>query len=243
MSDAVSREEELRAMLALDAVSALGDDERSELARALRDRPDLQAELEELRAAAALLGDAASEPPPPSLRASVLDAVAATPQDPSVAPVVPLARRRRVSRWVAAGAVAAAAIGGVAAGLIMTRDGDGEGDQVATVLDDPGAVTIDMPATPDGELIGTISIVYSPDESAAVLRGDGLDAPAGDSVYQLWAIRDGNPEPDVTFRPEDGDVELYLPDLDPTSAEAWAVTREPRGGSRTPTPPILAITG
>ena len=51
-------DDELREQLALYAVGALNDDERSELEDVLRTRPDLRAELDELLEAAALMADA-----------------------------------------------------------------------------------------------------------------------------------------------------------------------------------------
>lgn len=224
-------------MLALDAVGALTADERAELVLALRDRPDLQAELEELRAAAMLLAADVHEEPPPSLRAGVLAAAASTPQEPAVAPVVPLAGRRRRTRWLAAGAAAAAAVVALVAGVVITSD-DGPGDQVAAVLDDAGARTIAM----EGELAG-LSIVYSAIEDAAVLTGRGLPLPADERVYELWEIRGSDPpKPVDTFRPDsDGEVELLLTGIEPDSA-TWAITEEPAGGSDAPTTPVIAKT-
>ena len=46
----------------------------------------------------------------------------------------------------------------------------------------------------------------------------------------------------ISFRPDDGDVEIYLPGFDPASADQWALTEEPDADSVTPTEPILAIT-
>lgn len=224
-------------MLALDAVGALTADESAELVLALRDRPDLQAELEELRAAAMLLAADVHEEPPPSLRAGVLAAAASTPQEPAVAPVVPLAGRRRRTRWLAAGAAAAAAVVALVAGVVITSD-DGPGDQVAAVLDDAGARTIAM----EGELAG-LSIVYSATEDAAVLTGRGLPLPADERVYELWEIRGSDPpKPVDTFRPDsDGEVELLLTGIEPDSA-TWAITEEPAGGSDAPTTPVIAKT-
>ena len=69
-------DDELREQLALHAVGALTDAERTELEDVLRTRPDLQAELDELQEAAALLADAVPATPPPTLRGDVLDAIA-----------------------------------------------------------------------------------------------------------------------------------------------------------------------
>ncbi len=118
-------DDELREQLALHAVGALTDAERRELEDVLRSRPDLRAELDELEAAAATLADAVPATPPAALRASVLDAIAVTPQLPAeprdeapVAPVVPISARRRRSRFAAIGAAAAAVVA-IAVGVLV----------------------------------------------------------------------------------------------------------------------------
>ena len=249
------RDEELQELMALDAVGAL-DQRRAR--RSWRRRsptvPTCSASSKSCRIAAAAMADAVSETPPPTLRASVLDAIADVEQlpavtdpvdaEPPLAPVVPITSARRWRRWVAVGAAAAAVVAIVAGVLVISPLGDSDTDEIAAVIDDPDAVTIDMPATADGGLTGSISIVYSQREDAVVCRVTDLATPPEDGVYQLWAIRDGTPEnAGVSFRPDDGDVELYLPGFDPASAEAvGGDARSPTPTVSTPTEPILAIT-
>jgi anti-sigma-K factor RskA len=232
-------DDELRELLALAAVGALDQAELAEVDAALVSRPDLQAELDGLREATTTMADAVGERPPPELRARVLDAIASTPQLPAAAPVVPLApARRRRRSWVGwvAGAAAAAVVLAVAAVVVLPEDGGD--DQVADVVDADDAVSIPMP----GELPG-LTIVHSAGADAAVLLADGVPVPEEDRVYELWAIRDGTPERFDIFRPDaDGTLAVYLDGLDPASAEQWAITEEPAGGSDTPTPPILNAT-
>lgn len=259
MSEPRGDDDAVRELMALEAVGALDAAERTDLEAALAERPDLRPELDLLRQSAAAMADAMREEPPVRLRGSVLAAIATTAQLPAttadrpetseprartpapptapVAPVVPIGRRRR---WFPIAAAAAALIG-IAAGAVIAfvmDDDVGPSDRIAAVLDDAGATTIQMP----GELPG-LSIVYSPDEQAAVLTADDLPVPEGERVYQLWAIRGSDPpEPVDIFRPnEDGEVQLLLEGIDPASA-VWAVTREPPGGSAAPTPPILNAT-
>src|SRR5262245_50575809 len=161
-------DDQLRELLALEAVGALSETERAELDAAIEDRPDLRAELESLRGAAATMADAVSEPPPSGLRARVLDTIAATPQEspfPSaapddiaepepgepVAPVVSIAAARR-HRWARWGAVAAAAAAAVIALLVVSpwSSGDSTEDQIAAVVNSPDARTIEL----TGELSG-----------------------------------------------------------------------------------------
>jgi hypothetical protein len=238
-------EDQLRELLALEAVGALSDAERAELDAAIEDRPDLRDELESLRAAALTMADAVSEPPPPALRGRVLDAITTVPQEPPlaapepVAPVVPItaARRHRWVRWGAA-AVAAAA---VAIGVLVVSPfgGDDAGDHVADVLEDPNARTIEL----TGELTG-LRLVYSEAVGSTVLEGVGVDAPDGDDVFELWRIAGAAaPEPMIReFRPEDdGSVAVVMEGVNPGD-DLFAVTQEPAGGSDEPTLPIKAAT-
>jgi anti-sigma-K factor RskA len=251
-------DDELREQLALHAVGALTDAERTELEDVLRARPDLQAELDELRDVARLLADAVPASPPPALRANILDAIAGTPQLPRqtapvpaaapapeapVAPVVPIGAGRRRNRFVAVGAVAAAVVAIVVGVLVVSPWSGGDTDPVAAVVDAADAVEIAMPGTGEAGSLPGVTIVHSPSEDAAVLLADQVPVPEDDRVYELWAIRDGTPERFATFRPDDsGRLSVYAPGLDPASAEVWAITEEPAGGSDTPTLPILNAT-
>ncbi len=232
-------DDELRELLALAAVGALDAAEQAEVDTALASRPDLQAELDGLREATTTMADAVGERPPPEMRTRVLDAITTTPQLPATAPVVAMAPARRRRRgWVGWVAAAAAAAVVLAVAAVVVLPDDGGGDEVADVIEADDAVAIPMP----GELPG-LTIVHSPGADAAVLLADGVPVPEGDNVYELWAIRDGTPEPFDTFRPDDdGTLSVYLAGLDPASAEVWAITEEPAGGSDAPTLPILNAT-
>ena len=130
-------------------------------------------------------------------------------------------------------AAAAVAIGVV----VVTRD-DGGTDQVAAVVAADDAQTIQMPGTLPG-----ITIVHSPSENAAVILADDVPVPEGDRVYELWAINDDVPAPAATFRPSaDGTLSFYAPNFDPATADKWAITEEPAGGSDAPSTPILNTT-
>jgi anti-sigma-K factor RskA len=239
--NSMNGEEELRKLLALEAVGALSDAERAELDVAIEDRPDLRDELESLRTAALTMADAVSEPPPSTLRGRVLDAITTVPQEPPLsapAPVVPItaARRHRWVRWGAA-AVAAAA---VAIGVLVVSPfgGDDAGDHIADVLEDPNARTIEL----TGELTG-LRLVHSEAAGSTVLEGVGVTAPEGDDVLELWRVAGTVPEPVVReFRPgDDGSVAVLIEGLDP-GEDVFAVTVEPAGGSDQPTSDPVAVT-
>jgi anti-sigma-K factor RskA len=246
-------DDELRELLALSAVGALSEQEQADVDAALEGRPDLQAELESLLSITTTLADAEAAAPPPSLRARLLDTIAQTPQLPAaveapapapapveqpIAPVVPITSARR-RRWTAVVGIAAASVALLVGVLVVSPwDDGGSNDPVAAVLDADDAVRIPM----NGDLPG-LTIVHSAGRDAAVLTADEVPLPEGDNVYELWAIRNGTPERFATFRPDDdGTLVVYAAGLDPASAEVWAITEEPAGGSDTPTLPILNAT-
>jgi anti-sigma-K factor RskA len=240
-------DDELHELIALLAVDGLTGREREEAEEMIEQRPELRRELDELRASLGVLAELERRSPPERLRGLVLAEVARTPQEAPAAPdvttaaeIVPIERARRRHRpWLFA--AAAAAVVALAAGALIAgplSDDDGLDDQIAAVVEAPDAVTIEMP----GELPG-LTIVHSAEQNASVLLADEVPVPAEDRVYELWAVRDGTPEPYTTFRPDDdGTLAVYAEGLVPSDAEAWAVSEEPKGGSTQPTPPILNVT-
>ena len=133
------------------------------------------------------------------------------------------ARRRRQPSWILA--AAAAVVVALAGALVVGQFGD-DGPSAAAILGAEDAVTIPM-LDPESEQPSGFAIVHSATEDGAVVSGADLDVPDGERVYELWAIRDGVPEPVDTFRPEDdGDLAFVVDGLDPASAEAWAISEE-----------------
>jgi anti-sigma-K factor RskA len=109
-------------------------------------------------------------------------------------------------------------------------------DDVVAVIDAPDAVIRVL----DGELGGSLVVTSSPAEAAVVVEGTGLPTLDDASTYQLWVIGDDGPVSAGTFRPDGtGTVLQRLDDVVPGDA-TLGVTREPAGGSPSPTLPILA---
>lgn len=243
----------IRELLALAAVGALSAAEQADIDAILASRPDLRAELAELQDAAATLAAATAESPPPPLRASVLAAVRDLPQEPTgVRPgvypstsqepatatpgvVVPISARRQ-RRWVTAATAAAAVAAAVIAVLVLAPFDGSDGLEVADVVGAENVVTIELA----GDLSG-LRLVHSPDHGAVALVGDGVAAPDGDDVYELWLIDGSTHAPVETFRPDDdGQVEVLMPDMTPPPGAAFAITIEPPGGSDQPTGEVVA---
>jgi Anti-sigma-K factor rskA len=203
---------EREALLALGAAGALTPEESRELERLLESEAaavETQAGMESEPSVGA--------PAPPRQPAS----------DPTIAPVVPIHRRRW---WIAATAVAAAIVLVVGA-LVVTREADAPTDAVmADVLADDEAVTIELTGS-----LGELQLVKSEEHGATVLVGDSIEAPDAEQVLQLWAIADGEPASMGTFVPEDdGEVAFVMEGTEPEGT-LYAVTVEPDGGSEQPT--------
>ena len=74
------------------------------------------------------------------------------------------------------------------------------------------------------------------------LSAGSLETPPAGQVYQLWFIVDGKPVPSVTFRPDStGHALVHDVAIPAGEVSATAITREPEGGSATPTMPILFV--
>lgn len=242
------RIDELIALAALGELSA--EDER-ELDALVQADPAIAAEVDEALAAAAALQRSHAEEPPPALRSSVLAAIASTPQEQAATQrgtprdeaestdgdsrVVSLdtrrARRGFRPAMLAAAAVALFAVGGV---VVVVTGNDGS-DPIAAVVEAPDATT----RTLSGE-IEQLTVIYSASQDALVVEGEGVPAVDDAATYQLWLVGDGGATSVGIFRPDaDGRVSERFTNVDPTDF-VLGVTREPAGGSESPTLPILA---
>lgn len=229
-------------LIALAALGELSPDERRELDEAVRNDPAIASELDEALHIAAALQRPQADAPPAALRDSVLAAISATPQDADAAtpmappaPVVSLDDRRPRRRFgpslLAAAAVALFVVGGV----VAVVSNDAGVDPVAAVIE-----ASDATSRPLAGEIGNLTVVYSASLDALVVEGDGVPVLDESATYQLWLVDDDGATSVGVFRPDDdGSVSQRFSDADPTDF-VLGVTREPAGGSESPTLPILA---
>jgi len=251
--------DEVRELLPLMAVGALTEHEREEAEAMIGNRPELRDELDEWRSVTARLAESERRDPPVSLRARVLAAVADVAQEspeadpalpaldapdarprtfePPTAPVVPITSARSRRSWVLAAAAAAVVAVGGAALLIGPLSGSETTDQVAAIVEDDDATTVDLAGS-----LGALRVTYVEDDGPSVLTADELPAPEADRVYELWTIAEGDdPQRVDIFRPDDdGSVELLVSEMD-LDGTTIAITEEPAGGSDVPTGDILAV--
>lgn len=257
---------DLHLLVGAYAVHALDPAEAADFESHLAGCASCVRELAGLQAAAAELGAATDDAPPASLRATVLCAVAATPQlppapgsasstgpgiaagaaGPAGSEVVRLRPRRRAGQQLLAVAAAALLL---VAGVLGWRTARLSHDldqaqaasaQMAAVLTAPDASTVTGSFAGGGR--GTV--VSSESLNQAVIVTDALpQAPPG-KVYQLWFMSDsGTATPAGFIDPSaDGQAAQKLSGS-MGDASAVGVSIEPAGGSPSPTTtPALALT-
>jgi anti-sigma-K factor RskA len=194
--------------------------------------------------------------PPPSLRARVLDRVAA---ERSVAPVPapprPVARRGGVLWWAGWAGLAAAAALLVVVNAELRRSRAELGalqDRLATLqtqlaeredalrfLSDPGVRHVSLAGlapTPEA----SAWLLWDPATRRGLLLARGLPATPPGRAYELWALAGSRPVPAGLFTVDTtGRAVLRLPLLPADQTfDAFAVTLEPAGGVPSPTGPM-----
>jgi anti-sigma factor RsiW len=201
-------------------------------------------EVAELIATTARLGSAEAVPPPPGLRARVLDEIARTRQLPPAADVVDLAARR--ARWYRQPVTAAAALllvvavglGGLAAVEHHRADQARQREQqIAAVISDPGATVHQAAVTGGGS--GTVILGGN---NAVFLARNLPELPSG-HAYQLWRMHGLNvaSAESAGVLGRGGDATALVDGVGP--ADTIAVTVEPSSGSERPTSsPVFLVT-
>jgi len=250
-----SPDDDVRALLGAYALDAVDPDERVLVEQLVATDPSAAAELAQLTAVAAALGDAVAGEPPAALRASVLAAVAGTPQlgplagprhalpaEPTPAPtgVTDLADRRRRAprtRWLA---VAAAFVVGAAVPTALALQQAQRAHEVqqqqqalADLLTDPSAVVVHGDVTGGGTATAILT------DDAALFSAAGLPDPGDDRVYQLWVVSGDQAASAGVLADDAGSVRQLADDF--TAGSALAITVEPAGGSTQPTTTPLVV--
>jgi hypothetical protein len=229
--------------------------------------PECTEELDRLRRASILIGEAVRTTPPPELRERTLALVrevgrdrapAAEPALSPVAPVTPAAVARPAARtgprlaWVAA--IAAAAVFAVmATAFVVDRQ---SADRLAAVEDDVAglshvtAATVALSVEPDAEhvrLDGTDDrwgrLIYSPAKGELAVVASGLLEPAGDREYRCWVEVGGQRTP-VGKMFFGGDLAFWAGPVErltslPTDATFGVSLVDTTSGSDVGEPPVL----
>jgi anti-sigma-K factor RskA len=92
-----------------------------------------------------------------------------------------------------------------------------------------------------------VTVVWDAGRQEGMVNLDGLPRPAQGKDYQLWVIDASSPNPvgAGTLSPDKSGklVKAFRPDRPVVSAQKFAVTIEPSGGSRKPTGPAVFVGG
>lgn len=231
-------EEHLRDLLPAYALGALEPEERERVEAYLEQSAEARRELAELVDAAAALGAAFPQvPPPPALRERLLARIRAERR--------PAPRGRpRPGLWPMAFAVAASfliVLGGLAytwrLRLVALEERLARQEQVVALLTNPAV----RGATLQGTVSGRVRLIYDPRGRQGALLVSDLQDPGAGFVYQLWLITDGQADSAGVFRPVPGRP-LVLPliaDFARYQIVAVTVERGPQGVQRSANPPVL----
>ena len=241
----------------LAAAYALGSLEGGDLARfeeLLRaQNADALAALRDAESTLVDLAAAAPVPPPPAVKAALMERIAAAPAAPRApTPVLPLPRPRR-PLWpiILSGAMAA----GLAAVIVgwsvsstyekrldaLARDAEQLKAQlqsqqtVLAILRDPATQVVALAGLPPAPAARARMLWHA--KAGGVFVAAGLPAPPPGKAYQLWAIAGSNPPVSAGVFSVDasGTGSLSVAPLPGVSAvNAFAVTLEPAGGLPAP---------
>jgi len=225
---------DIHALAGAYVLDAVDDIERAAFDRHLRDCASCAIEVAELRETSTWLSYPVAITPPPGMREAVFARVANTPQERArrAAPSTS-ARRGRWQRWAVA-AVAASVLGaGVGTGTWVVADQKADNErqinaQMQAVVSAPDAKLLskDLPGG------GRISFIVSPSRDAGVAVLSGMPPAGVNKIYQLWMTGGSTPTA-LSVGTLEGDGSKYIDGLQ--GAAEFAVSREPAGGSATPT--------
>jgi anti-sigma-K factor RskA len=188
------------------ALDALAPDEAEAYERHLSQCEECREELAELNETATTLAFATVAPAPPArLRASILDAAAA-----ERANVVPLLRRRWVSRGLAVAAAAAACIAvGLGVSLSQSRP------------------------------TRTFTLMIGPNRTAT-LHVSGLSAAPSGKTYEAWVIPAGRPPRPAGLFPAGGNTTVRLRGTVPKNAVVAVTVEPAGGSKQPTTKPFFS---
>lgn len=232
------------------ALDALPDDDRRLFEGHLARCGACITEVRGLQAAAAQLGVAAAEQPPPRLRQAVLGQIGQVRQVAPARSADPLrsragsASRARWIRWrlqISAGLAAVAVAASVAVAVVATQQADESRQRlqqaeaanraVAAVLSAPDARTVTAPVAGGG----TATVVLSRARGQLVFAPAGLGPLPVSQTYELWLMGPGGVRPAGLLRPDATGRTAPVVAGSLQDADRVGLTVEPAVGSAQPT--------
>jgi anti-sigma-K factor RskA len=233
-------------LLPLYALDSLPDHEREAFEAHLETCDQCLEELASYEPAVTRLASEVSLAPRPALRADVMAMIQDVPQEgvvtPSVVPDQELAvprqpvARRSTNMFAYAAAILAFALVAVSGGgLALWRETQNLQQQVAEAGDVASILTADDAelVNVDTELSGNLRVAVAPSLDAGVVLADDLEDPGEDRTFELWTIKNGQPQSAGLVSQRNGVLGGVI---DVTDAEAVAMSIEREGGSTTGQP-------
>jgi anti-sigma-K factor RskA len=222
------------------AMDALDAADRARFERHLASCDACAQEVAELRETAARLGAATAVPPPAAMKDKVLAAAARTSQHLPVAPKLSRAPRRAfliAVPAVAAGLIAVATVFGLASSDANQRldQAQQRNEAIAAVLTAHDATMMSGPVTGGGNA----TVVMSHRERALVFSAAGLPVLPASSGYELWLIGPGGERPAGMLAVSSHGMADPVIASGLRQGDHLALSREPAGGTRRPTTPMM----
>lgn len=197
-------------------------------------------ELAEFQATATRLADAVATVPPQRTKQRVLEEIARTRQLPPAVPSTrPSSHRRRRRRLLAAAAatVLVAAAGAAGLGIQRLQGATEQREQIAAIIGSPDTHTVHGPVSGGGNA----TVAMSRREGAAIIILDRLPPPPAGRTYQMWLLHGDDARSAGTIDTTGQVRATRIVDSPSVSdIDGFGLTLEPAGGSRHPTPPIIA---
>ncbi len=248
--------------LALYAMNALDDErEMAELREHLASCGECRRELESLRADTALLAFSTAGPQPPQRsRERLMRAIAAEPRhEVKLKPRFILGRLQ--SRWLHFAPIVVAVLVLIACVALVrenlrlrtTREKLAQelasktkqyelAQEVMQMMQDPNLPRMTLVSS-NTRPQPQVKTIYQPQKGHVLLMANNLPALPDDKVYELWLMPAGGgaPMPAGTFTPDPNGSTMMMHAMESggIEARAFAVTVEPRGGSQSPTSPVM----
>jgi anti-sigma-K factor RskA len=237
---------DIHALAGAYALDALNDIERAAFDRHAAECEVCAVEAAELQETVGRLTEVTWSVPPPRMRRAVLAEVSRTRQvggrrrdDARGAGATAAQWRRRAGLAVAAALLVA---GGGAATWAVLRQQQQEAHNKVVAEQERARRVSDIVSAPDAQInrSGQVTVVFSAGRDAGVAILDNLPDPGRTQAYQLWAIRGTHATSVGLLDPGQRTGTVFVRDL--TGADFFGVSREPAGGSRTPTQDAIVQT-
>ena len=220
---------DLHDLVAPYALDALPPDEREQFETHLETCKTCPTELANLRESAANIADAVAVTPPPGVKEAVMTAIAE--EEPPVADVFDIDRRRVRLAWTLAAAAAVVAL--VFIGMwSVTSSQLTDANRIAAIYEAPDSVVVELDTSH-----GPARFVFSESLGQGVFNGASLVEVEDGHLYELWLIGADSVEPAGTLDP--GDSAVLVDGVEPGLTLAMTVEQSP-GSDAPTTEPLFA---